>query len=131
MADVVIPTLGTTSYLTDPSTKIGYVLRQFAAAPKNATATFYNETISLQDILSRYAQDRDAVREPIIADLTRVYNNVFPDASAVTIDVQLQDVPEKAAYNIIIGVTVIIAGVPYTLKQTTTVSEDGRLVFGA
>lgn len=127
MVAIVIPTLETTTFLTDPVDKIAYILRQFAAFPKSGSDTYYRETISLSDILSTHGHRQEHVVAPITDALMSVYTRIF-GPGATTVNVTTEPL-SGGRYNIVISVRAVENGTSYGLVGNIRVDDDGNLAF--
>ena len=120
---IAVPTLGTTTFLTDATDIVPYVIRHYAAAPKSTTHVWTDEAISLRDTLTRFGNDRQNVREPISQELSRVFNRIFGNSST-NVSVTIEDVEGLGLYNIVLEVTVFQNGTPFTLSDIIFI-DDG------
>lgn len=126
-ANNIIPTMGNQVALKLPKDKIAYILRSYATTPKSISTTYYDMIISLEDVISRYANDKENMVQPIIDDLAPVLRRVFPDAAAINIGVSTPDSADQVgAYDVKISVSVVVGGVAYAMDSTTPV-VDGRI----
>jgi hypothetical protein len=125
-APIVVPTLSASTLLSDPRAIIAYVLRQYASAPKNATSTWVEETISLRYTLAKYASaEPETVSASIQHDLSRVFNTLFPEGATVTVT----RTDEATGYSLQIAVSVVKAGELHTIDKSVIVSPDGHLTI--
>ncbi len=117
-----VPTLGATTFLTDPSEIIAYVVRHFCAAPQSASNTYFDITYSLGDILSRYSYAANAVITPITTALMQILTNIFGTTGFPTVTVTTS-FDTDTTYTITIFVQVLISGVFHTIDPTISVSN--------
>lgn len=123
---MAVPTLGTTTLLTNPSDQILYTIRHYVAAPKNATVTFVEETVSLSRVLAEVGHRKDRIREPVMRDLQVVLGRIFPEG--VTVEVNTQDVSE-VRYRLSISVQAIRGGQPYQVTNTSVFIDNGEILL--
>ena len=121
-----VPTLGATTLLKDPSEIIAYQIRQFATTPRSLSAVYEDQVISLGDIISRSAQDSQAIVGPTTTALTTVFNRIF--GSGATLVSVTTNQYSAALYSLVISVQVTINGKSYGISSTVQVS-NGVLVL--
>lgn len=120
---IAVPTLGTTTYLTDPTDIVPYIIRHYASVPKSTTHMWTNEVVSLRDTITQFQNTPDSLRRQIVNDLTEVFNRIFQN-SGTNVSVDIEDIENNTAYNIIIEVTVFQNNFPFTLSNIILI-EDG------
>ena len=118
----VVPTLGVTTFLTDPTKIMAYVLRQYVTAPKTATYVWTDEIISLTETLSRFEDIQENVREPISRDLTSALNRIF-DNDQTQVQVETERREDNISYNVVINMTVFKNGQPFTLSDNVIIRD--------
>lgn len=125
----IIPTMGNQLILKSPVDKIAYTLRSYATTPKSISSTYRDMIISLEDVISRYADNKEDMVQPIIDDLSPVFKRLFPDAAAINVSVSTPDSTEQVgAYDVKITVSVVVGGIAYAMDSTTPI-VDGQIVL--
>ena len=124
---VAYPTLDVITYLTNPQDIIAAVLRQYVSVPKSASETFYKQTISLQDTLSRYSYNKQNITTPVMNDLNSVFNNYFSPGT-FNVDVTYNNV-DTVTYNLIITVNAYISGQSYTAGNSISIDSNNNIII--
>lgn len=125
MVKIVIPTLGAKTFLDSNYDKMAYVLRQYVSVPLSITTQYANYAVSLRDVLSKYGADMEAVRAPIINDLTSVLGRIFP-GSNIEVAVLTEESGINSGYTISISVSVFVDGFNHKLSDVIRI-VDGKV----
>jgi hypothetical protein len=125
MTKIVVPTLGVKTFLESPYDKMAYVLRQYVSVPLSVTAQYHDYAISLRDVLSRYGTDMEAVRAPIIENLTSVLGRIFP-GSNVEVTALTEGSGINSGYTISISMSVFVDGFNHKLSDVIRI-VDGKV----
>lgn len=117
-----VPTLGATTFITDPGRIIEYQLRFYLATVRSASSAFYTNIRSYIDTVSTLGHDRAAIAAAVSSDLLYVLKRVFyNDTQNINVDVTTRDDANWAnGYQIVIKITVTIGGVIYYYSPDVT-----------
>lgn len=126
-ATPVVPTLSKTTFLTDPSDSIAYIIRHFCSAPKSVTETTWSSNISIEDIISRYSGSIDTICSQAQQALATVFNRIYGNGSTtVTVTYQTTN---QIDYAIVISVLVGYNNNIYSISSNITVNSNGQLIL--
>jgi hypothetical protein len=121
-----VPTLGATTLLTEPGDIIAYQLRQFATTPQSISTLYYDQVISLIEIISRAGNDSQRVLGPAQEALTSVLNRIFGD-NAAQVEVSAEQIND-ALYTLVLSVQVAVNNQVYGISSTVQIN-NGVLVL--
>lgn len=121
-----VPTLGATTLLTDPSQILAYVIRQFCTTPQHISTLYYQNVISLGDLISRSGNDANAVAGPAQTALMQVLNAIF-GSGAASVSTEINQLTD-ASYSLVLVVQVVYQGQVYGVTPTVQVT-NGVLVL--
>lgn len=107
-----VPTMGATTFLTDPGEIIKYQLRNYLAMPRSSSDVYYDSIRSYMDTVSRHQHNRDVFRAQVESDIEYVLKRVFyNDTAGVSVSVTTKDGPSGTmGYYVVILATVTIDG---------------------
>lgn len=126
MSGIVVPTLGAKTLIVNPSEILAYGIRQFATTPRSISAVYYDQVISLGDIISRSPSDSQQVIAATSAALTQMFNRIFgPDVVFVNVSEQPRN---DASYSLVIAVQAVIANRTYGITSSIQV-KNGLLIL--
>ncbi len=123
---IAVPTLGAQTLLTNPSDIIAYQIRQFVTTPRSVSNLYYDEVISLNDIISRSAGDPQSVVGPTTTSLQKVFDTIFgSNSSIITVTINQID---AATYALVLSIQIMLNGQAYGFASTVNI-VNGSIVM--
>lgn len=124
---IAVPTLGTTTLLTEATDIVPYIIRFYAAAPKSTTHMWINEAVSLQDTLTQFSNTPETLRRKISEELVAVFNRIFQNSNS-NVTVRIEDFDNTHRYNVVLEVTVFQGNFPFTMSNFISIKDGVPVV---
>ena len=117
-----VPTLGDSLYLTEPGTKLTYLIRTYSILPSNVMPVLSNNVLSLSGRVAQYGSNPDNLCQIVTDDLTQLLKKNFPDGIPdVLVTYTAQD---NGWYSVTMSATIQINGQTYQGDYTHTVVNN-------
>lgn len=122
MATPCVPTLGATTFVTDPGQILAIVLRSYITLPKSRSDIYTDEIISYMDDVSRISYDMTVFSETVEASLSSAYDRIFK-GSGVSVSVTCTPVVTTGT-NYDVELTIVAQDSNYTYTMLPLIANS-------